>query len=143
MNFHIVSASRIAVFSLGATVLASFASAGCSVNATAAPSVGCGIDDSVACDHATGYSCAPGDNPEAHDSSLVCSDGTDVSGATLYCCVQFVSSTCQQDNSVVGCTGYSFGFSCTGTDRPDEADPTLVCSDPTIAGGLALYCCTD
>src|SRR6185437_13252567 len=97
----------------------------------------------VACDHATGYSCAPGDNPENSDSSLVCSDGTDVSGATLYCCVQFVSSTCEPDDTVVGCAGDSFGFSCTGTDTPDEADPTLVCSQPTDGGDALLYCCTD
>ena len=142
MKIHIVASHRIAALSLGAVVAASIASTGCSVTTTG-PSAGCGIDDSVACDHATGYSCAPGDDPEASDSSLVCSDGTDVPGATLYCCVQFVSSTCEPDDTVVGCTGYSFGFSCTGTDTPDEADPSLVCSAGTDAGDALLYCCTD
>jgi hypothetical protein len=142
MKLHIVSAGRIAALSLGAVVVASLA-AGCSVNSTAAPAASCGIDNGVLCDHATGYSCPPGDDPVRYDPSLVCSSGTDVPGATLYCCTAFVSSSCAPDDSVVGCIGYSFGFSCTGSDTPEDADPTLSCSVPTPSDGLLLYCCTD
>jgi len=124
---------------------------GCTASAQIAPpppvAAGCAQDSSVAgCQvPATGYSCGNGDNPEQSDSSLVCSDGTLASdGFVLYCCIQFTSSTCAPDPSVQGCAGSSFGFSCTGTDTPDQADATLVCSSATAGGnGALLYCCTD
>jgi hypothetical protein len=43
---------------------------------------------------------------------------------------------------VQGCAGDSFGFSCTGSDTPDEADSSLTCSTATPASGALLYCCT-
>jgi|HubBroStandDraft_5_1064220.scaffolds.fasta_scaffold151393_2 hypothetical protein len=111
-----------------------------------APSSGCTQDSSVSgCDDpSTGYSCDNGDTPDQEDSSLVCSVGTPSGDLTLYCCIQFTSSTCSADPSVQGCTGDSFGFSCTGTDTPDEADSSLNCSTPTPgAGGASLYCCSN
>ncbi|HEX3769526.1 MAG TPA: hypothetical protein VHV30_01620 [Polyangiaceae bacterium] len=104
----------------------------------------CAQDSSVAgcVGPATGYSCGNGETPDENDSSLVCSDGTPGdSGFTLYCCVQFTSSTCQPDTTVQGCEGSSIGFSCTGTDTPDEADSSLNCSDGTPSGNELLYCC--
>ncbi len=107
------------------------------------PRRGCARDSSVGCDpDSTGYSCDSGESPDQTDSSLVCSDGTPGGGGlTLYCCLQFTSSSCAPDSSVGGCTGDSFGFSCTGTDTPDEADPSLQCSDATPVNGALLYCC--
>ncbi len=91
----------------------------------------------------SGFSCGSGDSPDQTDSSLVCSDGTPSSdGLILYCCIQFTSSSCAADPSVQGCAGDSFGFSCTGSDTPEDADSSLNCSSPTPAGGALLYCCT-
>src|SRR5579863_8991750 len=100
---------------------------GCTSNADVAPpAAGCAQDSSVAgCEApSTGFSCGNGERPDQSDSSLVCSDGiTSGDGLALYCCVQFTSSTCDADPSVQGCAGTSFGFSCTGTDSPSDADP--------------------
>jgi hypothetical protein len=120
---------------------------GCTSNADVAPPSGCAQDPNVVgCeDPSTGFSCGNGERPDQSDSSLVCSDGvTSGDGLILYCCVQFTSSTCEADPSVQGCTGSSFGFSCTGTDSPSDADSSLNCSQPTDGGnGELLYCCTD
>jgi hypothetical protein len=123
---------------------------GCTASASVtpnSPSDGCAQDSSVVgCESpSTGYSCGNGESPDQSDSSLVCSDPTaGDNGLTLYCCIQFTSTTCSADSSVTGCTGDSFGFSCTGTDTPDEGDSSLTCSMPTPgANGLSLYCCTD
>ncbi len=137
--------SCLAGAALGAAVLAT----GCSVNtnnpAPPAPVVagGCAQDPSVSgcAGNSTGFSCTGGQPPS--DPSLACSVGTPAAGATLYCCVDFSSTTCAPDQSVQGCTGFSFGFSCTGSDRPDEADSSLVCSRPSPGNGALLYCCTD
>ena len=139
---------RAAWVAAGGLVLASNALGvgGCSSSAGVpppAPGSSCAQDSSVPCDRATGFSCAPGDNPENADSSLVCSVGAAAPGATLFCCVSVSTSSCIQDNSVVGCTGFSIGFSCTGTDTPDQANSALVCSSPTPGNGVLLYCCTD
>lgn len=121
---------------------------GCTANAEVAPPVaGCAQDSSVAgcASPSTGYSCGNSESPDQSDSSLVCSVGTaSGDGLTLYCCIQFTSSTCSADPSVQGCVGDSFGFSCTGTDTPDEADSSLTCSSSTPGdNGALLYCCTD
>ncbi len=127
-----------------ACVLGFLGLVGCSTTVNAPPAAGCGMDSSVSgCGSAVGYSCANGDSPEQSDSSLFCSDGTPDGDSTLYCCIQFTSSTCAVDPSVSGCVGSSFGFSCTGSDSPDEADSTLTCSAPTPGNGESLYCCTD
>jgi len=127
-----------------------FAAAGCSVSAAPGapaagpPAAGCAQDDSVSCQgNATGYSCNGADSPDADDPSLACSDGLESGGVTEYCCVIFSDTSCQVDSTVQGCAWPSYGFSCTGTDSPDEADGSLTCSSPTSAGGLLLYCCTN
>jgi hypothetical protein len=66
---------------------------------------------------------------------LVCS--TDGVGA--FCCV---SSSCSYDATVAGCASGSVGYSCAlGSAPPDQADPALVCSVPTIEKGVDAYCC--
>ena len=144
MKLQVLAAARAAL----AIALLPFGAVACSVNASpGAPAgqaePGCGQDSTVACDRGAGYSCIGNGTPEDTDSSLACSDGVEADGATLYCCVTFASSTCMPDDTVVGCTGYSYGFSCTGSDTPDQADSTLDCSQPTQGDSALLYCCTD
>jgi hypothetical protein len=75
------------------------------------------------------------------DPHLLCSDPIASGGEDLYCCITFtVATTCALDSNAV-CAPGSIGFSCTGGDTPDMADATLVCSQPTVTGGLAYYCC--
>jgi hypothetical protein len=104
----------------------------------------CAVDTAVACDGSTGYSCTGTTPPTATDATLDCGAGVTGAGGTLaYCCVSLpASSTCIADDSVVGCTGGSYGFSCTSTDTPTDADPSLDCSDPTVDNnGNSDYCC--
>lgn len=111
------------------------------VNAPSAP--GCSTDSSVSCPGGgSGYSCGNGDNPETSNGNLECSDGVADNGLTDYCCIEFTSTTCSPDENVGGCTGDSYGFSCTGSDSPDEADSSLTCG-PGVAGpgNLTLFCC--
>jgi hypothetical protein len=131
-----------------ALVPASFALASifaCSTTVNAPAVVGCAQDDSVqGCTNgAFGYSCGNGESPDQSNSSLDCSDGLvdSSSGLTDYCCIDFTSTTCSPDSSVDSCQGESFGFSCTGTDSPDEADSSLTCSNGVVTGSLTLYCC--
>ena len=119
--------------------LASIFACSTTVNANAGSSTGCTTDSSVVCAAGAGYSCDNGDTP----SGLDCSDGVvDSSGLTDYCCIQFSSSTCAPDGTVTGCDASSYGFSCTGSDTPDEADSSLNCS-MGVAGnaGSTLFCC--
>jgi hypothetical protein len=100
---------------------------------------GCQTDSSVVCAVGAGYSCDTGDTPAGMD----CSDGVvDSSGLTDYCCIEFTSSSCAQDDTVSGCDDTSYGFSCTGSDTPEDADSSLNCS-MGVAGnaGSTLYCC--
>jgi hypothetical protein len=135
-------AAGLAVFGL--------AGVGCTATATAGPagpappaSSGCAPDSSVACTGGGGgFSCAEGDVPSDSDPSLACSVGVVTSGEALYCCVAFTSSSCRPDETVQGCTGYSYGFSCTGNDSPDQTDSSLVCSQPSQGNDALLYCCT-
>jgi len=91
--------------------------------------------------NASGYSCTGTATPDQTDATLVCSDGTPSGNATLYCCAPYTassSSTCAAD-----CTGASIGFSCTGSDTPEQGDSSLVCSTGTAGSGNTLYCCID
>ncbi|HLK40107.1 MAG TPA: hypothetical protein VKU41_25300 [Polyangiaceae bacterium] len=122
-------------------------SAGCTATAAASPAPeppGCAPDSTVqGCAGNAGYSCGNSETPEQADSSLVCSDGiTGSNGLELFCCVTFRSSSCAPDSTVQGCPGSSIGFSCTGSDSPDQADSSLSCGPgtPGNAGSL-LYCC--
>lgn len=107
---------------------------------------GCVADSTLACDAGSdGVSCPPGGNPEADFPGYICSaPSPQPDGSDGYCCATgFSGSTCSQDPTVDGCAYPSVGFSCAGTDSPDQADPSLNCStgvaDPTT--GDTLYCC--
>jgi hypothetical protein len=117
---------------------------GCTVNnSTSPPSSPCGQDSSVSCSNgATGYSCDGDNNPEDGDSTLDCGPGTADGSGTDYCCITLQQSTCAPDSSVQGCQAGSYGFSCTGSDTPDDADSNLNCSTGTPASGATLYCCS-
>ena len=54
-----------------------------------------------------------------------------------------VPSSCSQDPSVVGCIAGADGYSCSGTDSPDDGDSALSCSSGTASGDLTLYCCVE
>jgi hypothetical protein len=54
-----------------------------------------------------------------------------------------VPASCSQNSNVVGCIGGAAGYSCTGSDSPDDGDSALNCSSGTASGGLTLYCCVD
>ena len=93
---------------------------------------------------AIGFSCEGSGRPDHTDSSLVCSQGAPGSGgSTLYCCAPYMASagTCSQDTSVHGCGASSIGFSCSGSDRPEQVNPSLSCGQGTASGGATLYCC--
>jgi hypothetical protein len=50
-------------------------------------------------------------------------------------------ASCTASSAVVGCEGGSLGYVCT-SDRPDDGDTNLVCSDGTPgADGVTIYCC--
>lgn len=108
---------------------------------------GCAPDSTLACDAGSdGVTCASSaDNPEADFPGYICSAPSPQSDGSIgYCCATgFTGSTCAQDDSVAGCAYPSVGFSCTGSDTPDQADSSLICSDPTIDPntGDSLYCC--
>lgn len=108
----------------------------------------CANDDSVVgCTGGSfGFSCTGTDTPSDADPSLDCSVPTADGSASLYCCVSFstTASTCMPDSTVDGCMGDSYGFSCTGTDTPTDAQPSLNCSDPAPGpASSSLYCCTN
>jgi hypothetical protein len=114
---------------------------GCTASASASASASnaagsCSADSSVSCTTGTGYSCSGSAQPEDSTANIVCS--TD--GAGNFCCV--AGGACGYDPSVTGCVSGSVGYSCTsGSQPPEAADPSLVCSDPTTANGLDEYCC--
>lgn len=133
-----------------ALVPACFALAGifaCTATVTPPPPpTGCQQDGAVqgCTGGAFGYSCDNGESPDQTDPNLDCSVGiVDSSGLTDYCCIDFSSSTCAPDPTVGGCVGSSFGFSCTGSDTPDETDGSLTCSEGVPGNaGSTLFCCT-
>jgi hypothetical protein len=130
--------------------------AGCTASASAStnpPDNGtssCSADQTVTgCSgSSTGYSCTGSDTPEDSDSTLECSVGiAGNAGSTLFCCLGAPSTanSCAPDETVSGCAGGSYGFSCTvSTDNPMDAYSDLTCSTG-VAGnaGSTLFCCTD
>jgi hypothetical protein len=118
--------------------------AGCSTTVDSGPT--CGPDSTVVCAGGSGYSCTGGDRPEDSNANITCSDPeTGNAGSTLYCCISaFASgSSCGPDDTVTGCEPPSIGYSCTGTDTPDEENSDLNCSINGVPGnaGSLLYCC--
>jgi hypothetical protein len=133
----------------GACLFLLVAGVGCTVTATPgapAPGSTCEPDAvvSMSCTGGNGYSCTGSDTPDQADPTLICSAGEPLSGdETGYCCVTAFASTvtCAPDSTVMGCASPSIGFSCTGTDTPDDGDMTLICSCGVISGSSTLYCC--
>lgn len=119
---------------------------GCTVNSTTNNSGStCNTSSNVDCPGAaTGYTCSGSSTPADNDSNLDCSTGTADNGNTDYCCISLNSSvTCGEDSTVQGCESGSYGFSCTGSDTPDQDQAGLVCSTGTAGNnGETLYCCS-
>ena len=91
----------------------------------------------------TGYACTGVSTPADLDQSLDCGDAVvGADGLSRYCCITYDAGSCSADTSVVGCTGDSYGFSCTSDAIPSDGDPSLVCSQP-VAGqnSQTVYCC--
>ncbi len=130
---------------LGALLASLALVVGCTVNSTTNGSAAaCNTSSNVTCDGAaTGYSCTGSSTPADSDSNLNCSTGTADDGNTDFCCISLNSSvTCDQDTTVQGCAAGSYGFSCTGSDTPDQDQSGLVCSTGTAgSSGNTLYCC--
>jgi hypothetical protein len=129
----------------GALLVLAAIAGGCTASATVSPPPGgCALDDSVACDPGTdGWSCPAGtmDIPEsANGAAYICSTPTLTADEDLYCCATavFAPGTCTADDSVAGCAYPSIGFSCAGTDTPDQTDSSLNCS---VDQGNGLFCC--
>ncbi len=105
----------------------------------------CSPDSTVAgcTGSSSGFSCTGTDRPD-DTASLICSEGVAGSGDTLYCCSDLTTpSTCMPDDTVTGCAGNSYGFSCTGSDAPDMTDTSIICSDGIATGSDTIYCCVD
>ena len=129
------------------TIAASFflaaAVAACTVNSTTSDPDGCNSDSTISCANAaSGYSCSGDVLPTDGNPRLDCGPGTADESNTDFCCVTLGQSSCAPDSSVQGCQGNSFGFSCTGSDSPDDADSTLNCSTGTPTSSATLYCCS-
>jgi hypothetical protein len=120
----------------------------------------CGQDDTITSICTTagsfGFKCAASDTPDQTDSTLTCSSGVaDADGtSTDFCCTDgsgggtgvtiVITTGCTVDTTVTGCADPSTGYSCTGSDPPDQADPTLSCSIGVADGSdatLTDYCC--
>lgn len=117
-----------------AATLALLATAGCST----APADSCSSDPSLACvSGSSGWSCTGAAQPEDARPDLICSVDN---GAGQFCCYASGNS-CTFDSSVA-CSRGASGYSCNAGDTPPDAvDSSLVCSVPTAAGSLDLYCC--
>jgi hypothetical protein len=106
---------------------------------------GCSADGTLSCDPGTvGVDCTGGADAETEFPGYICSaPATQSDGSDGFCCAEgFSGSTCSQDLSVSGCVDPSVGFSCTGTDTPDQADASLNCSAAVVdSNGDSLYCC--
>src|SRR5579864_3370032 len=121
-----------------------FAITGCTI--TTGPSDSCAPDSSVAgcVQGSSGYSCTGAATPEVSiGSSLNCSIGTPIDATTtLFCCISGSSTTtCAPDTTVSNCASSSQGYSCTGSDTPQQSDSSLNCGKGTPGNaGSTLYC---
>ena len=110
-------------------------------------STACNLDSNVTCASGSwGYSCTQGSAaPDTTDSSLLCSIPTTANGSDEYCCTSPTAAsgtTCEVDQTVAGCVTGSYGFSCSGSDRPDTDYSGITCSDGTASASATLYCCS-
>jgi hypothetical protein len=128
---------------IAAALCLAAALAACTINNSPSSPHGCNSDSSISCANAAnGYSCSGDSQPTDGDSNLDCGPGTADESNTDFCCITLGQSTCAPDSSVQGCQGNSYGFSCTGSDTPDDADSSLNCSTGTPGNGATLYCCS-
>ena len=131
------------VKTIAAALCLAAAVAACTVNSTSPGPDGCNSDSTISCANAAnGYSCAGDALPTDGNPRLDCGPGTADESNTDFCCVTLEQSSCAPDSSVQGCQGNSYGFSCTGSDTPDDADSSLNCSTGTPGNGATLYCCS-
>jgi hypothetical protein len=113
----------------------------------------CSPDGTVACGKvASGYACTGADRPDTENSTLVCYPLDDftggvpgdldagASGPGSFCCI---TPTCGDDDTVLGCASGFSGYSCSGSDTPQEDFGGLACQ-PVASTGSATsgYCCT-
>jgi hypothetical protein len=113
---------------------------------------GCIMDPALSCSGgAAGYSCDPGKNPEAEDTSLSCSTPTrDSGGNDDYCCFPlpggYDPSTCAADDELTTeCPDAdSYGYVCVSGDDPMTLDANLKCTAgaPDPDGVHDDFCCT-
>jgi hypothetical protein len=116
---------------------------GCSASAgIGGPPPGCGTDSTVSCAQGEGWSCAAGDNPEAEQSGLSCSDPTPDGSSDDFCCFSwgYGDSSCTPDDELT-CAPGSYGYRCNSDDTPDSLDPSLNCSSATTDGTQQDFCC--
>src|SRR5258708_16049490 len=121
--------------------------AGCSATTAGPSGNGCTPDSNVSNCTAMGYSCSGANAPDKDMASLACNAGVmGNGGSTDYCCLSgfaFSPSTCGADHAVPGCSADSYGFSCAGTNTPDQIDSSLSCSSSGAgSGGSTRFCCT-
>jgi hypothetical protein len=63
---------------------------------------------------------------------------------TLGGCTSVPSNTCAKAADVTGCVGASTGYSCTGSDAPQDSDTSLSCgAGVREPSGVTAYCCID
>jgi hypothetical protein len=109
---------------------------------------GCTADSTIDCSGGgDGYSCDSGDNPEAEEDDLSCSDSTpDADGVhDDFCCISFTgsSTTCVADDELTCPSDDAYGYQCDSGDDPSTLDSSLNCSTntPDPDGVHDDYCC--
>jgi hypothetical protein len=133
------------LFQCASLVLIATAAGGCTTTISATTTI-CSVDAAVSCPQGgAGWSCdGGGTRPDMSETALACSSAVVINGKSEYCCASVSFPTggaCQRDSGVAGCTYGSYGFSCSGTSRPDDQDTTLTCSIGVSSGGRLEYCC--
>jgi len=112
----------------------------CCVSSEIAPT--CAPAPTIPCAGASiGFSCTGNASPGESDTSIACNVGSEgEAGATSRCCVPFLQSqgACEEDQTA-GCLKGSYGFSCTGLNRPEASNSALTC---TATADPSRYCCT-
>jgi hypothetical protein len=96
------------------------------------------------CPGGVAFSCEGVDLPESVDPSLACEGGTISASAesTAYCCFHNWSTACVSSHYVSNCVAPGlYGFLCTGSTRPEEGNPGILCNSGTQAGSGTAYCC--
>jgi hypothetical protein len=142
--------SRYGVLWVAATLpLTAALVAGCTASASvgaegSGPPAGCNVDSSISCSEGAGWSCAAGDNPEAEQSGLSCSDPTPDGPNDDFCCFDWTygDSSCTPDDGLTSvCQPGSYGYQCAAGDDPTTLDSSLNCSSPTPDGASDDFCC--